>query len=291
MNRSVLKGFMAARFLVLVFFGLTLSGCVSRMVNSIIFSSAENMQYQTDLELICDGGASFLLLVDSMVVSSPEDVALRISATKAYSAYIAAVIECGRPERAASLSLKAKEYGFSLLESIPSLKNIRSMTFAEIENGLLGVGLKDVGPLFWGAYGWGTWVLNQGGSPESLADLIKIEKIMIRVLELDDAFYNGAGHLFLGIYYGGRPKIYGGRIEEGRKHFERALVISNRQFLQVQLSYAETVARMLFDRDLYESLLREIIDFPLASRPDLTLINQIAKNKAKKLLENIDLDF
>jgi len=136
--------------------------------------------------------------------------------------------------------------------------------------------------------GWATWIRYQEGSPAAVADLPKIEQIMLRVVELDEGFYYGGAHLFLGAYYASRPQMYGGKPEESRRHFERALQLSKGQFLLVQVTYADTYARMVFDRALYTSLLQEVLDFPLESKPELALSNSIAKRRARKLLDLAD---
>ena len=142
----------------------------------------------------------------------------------------------------------------------------------------------DADKLFWGAFGWLTWIQQQQGSPEAMADLIIVEKIMARVLELDETTENGAAHVFFGALYGSKPAMIGGDFKRSRHHFERALEISNRSFLLVHTTFAETYCRMTFNKELHDALLQEVLDFPIEQAPENTLTNQIAKRKAKKLL-------
>ena len=79
--------------------------------------------------------------------------------------------------------------------------------------------------------------------------------------------------------------LIGGDPKRSRIHFERALEISKRSYLIVQTTYAETYCRMTFNQELHDALLQEVIDFPLEKAPSQTLVNQIAKRKAKQLLE------
>ena len=120
-----------------------------------------------------------------------------------------------------------------------------------------------------------------------MADLPIVELIMLRVVELDGSYYYGGAHIFLGSYYGSRPQIYGGKPKESRKHFERALAINKRQFLLTQVAYANTYARMMFDRELYLKLLQEVIDRPVTDS-DMASSNALAKQMAKKLLGQVD---
>ena len=261
------------------------------IVNSMMRPTIDNLQRQSDPELVCEGAPAFLLMLDSLIVSRPDDRSLLLSATQAYAAYAIALEECGRPERAGRLAAKAREYGQALLTGLPTLATFRAASLSEFKQGLAGVKLDDVDALFWGGYGWAVWIRGQHGSPVSLVSLPKIEQIMLRTLELDENIYHGAAHLFLAGYYGSRPALLGGKPEKSRSHFEKALAIGNRQFLPVQVAYAENYARLSLDRDLYEDLLREVLDFPLESRPDLTLSNQIARQRARRLLSEADLYF
>jgi hypothetical protein len=124
-----------------------------------------------------------------------------------------------------------------------------------------------------------------------MAQLVRVEQMMLRLVELDDTYYNGGGHVFLGVYYGSKPPLLGGKPELSRAHFEKALVIGNREFLPTQVAYAETYAKMTYNRDLYEQLLQEVVSFPIEKRPDIALVNQVAKRRAAQLLEQADQYF
>ncbi|HEX4974769.1 MAG TPA: TRAP transporter TatT component family protein, partial [Pseudomonadales bacterium] len=75
----------------------------------------------------------------------------------------------------------------------------------------------------------------------------------------------------------------GGKPEEGKQHFERAIAISEGKNLLVKVMYAEQYARLVFDQKLHDRLLNEVISSnPVV--PELTLINTFAQEKAHKLL-------
>jgi hypothetical protein len=67
------------------------------------------------------------------------------------------------------------------------------------------------------------------------------------------------------------------------KDFERAIEISHDENLMAKVLYAERYARMLFDRELHDKLLQEVIDADIKVS-NQTLINTIAKQKAVELL-------
>ena len=263
---------------------LIVSGCTSMIVKPLLDPLELSLQKQTDLELIKDGAPSLLLLLDGFIAKDPRNKNLLMVATKAYSAYALTLHDANEVDRAVTMSLKAKKYGIALLNQLHGLKNINNKTLTETDQALDRISRDQVGFLFWGAYGWTTWIRFQEGAPGALVDLPTIEHIMLRVVELNDSFYYGGAHIFLGAYYSSRPEMYGGKPRESREHFEQALVISNRKFLLAQVTYAETYARMVFDKKLYQDLLNEVLEQPLEDN-EMASSNKLAQVMAKKLLD------
>jgi hypothetical protein len=263
------------------------TGCTSLVVNPLLDPLTLSLQKQTDLELLEEGSPSLLLLLDGLIAGDPDNVRLLMTATKAYGAYTTILYEDGKTERAANMSVKTRDYGISLINQLRGLKNINGQTLDEIEKALAKIQQDQVGYLFWGAYGWALWIQHQEGAAAAMADLPIVELIMLRVVELDDSYYYGGAHIFLGSYYGSRPQIYGGKPETSRKHFERALAINHRQFLLTHVAYAQTYARMTFDRELYLKLLAEVMEQPL-KESDMASSNKLAKVMAEKLIDQVD---
>ncbi|MBU2537254.1 MAG: TRAP transporter TatT component family protein [Proteobacteria bacterium] len=263
-------------------------GCASLVIPPMVGPVVKNLNRQADLELVCDGAPSYLLMLDSLLISDPDNVRLLTHGTQAYTAYASLMPECGRPERAPVLGERAREYGLRLLGTNKDFAGAARIPLAEFSEALRSAGSGDVEKLFWGGYGWATWIGFSKGAPAAVVDLPKVEQLMLRVLALDEGFYHGGAHLFLGIYYGSRPEMLGGKPEVSRDHFERALVLGDRQFLPVLVAYAEYYARQTFDRELYVRLLEEVQAFDLARAPDLTLPNVLAKRRAKRMLAQVD---
>lgn len=261
------------------------------IVGSIMQPTVDNLQQQTDLELVCDGTPAFLLMIDSMLASNPDDESLLLTATQAFTAYTAALDACGRPERAAVVSEKAKKYGLAFL-SRKSHRSITAVTpLPDFRQTLAEMDTNDVPALFWAGNGWATWIRYQGGSPASMAQLVRVEQMMLRLVELDETYYHGGGHIFLGVYYGSKPPLLGGKPDQSQAHFEKALAIGNREFLPTLVAYAETYAKMTYNRDLFELLLQEVMAFPSEKRQDIALVNQVAKRRTAQLLEQAELFF
>lgn len=268
--------------LLVIVLSCLLTSCASLITTTVIEPAVGNLQQQTDIELVCEGSPAYLLMIDSMLVSSPSNPDLLVTAAKSYSAFSAALTECGKDERIPAIADKARDYGMRLVrQHLPdeTLQNDEALS-----SGLANLTKDDVAEVFWGVYGWLTWVQSENGSPTSLADTVIIERIMQRLLELDETFENGAIHLFFGLYHAAKPAMFGGRPDLAETHFKRALSISGRRFLVVQTMYAEILARSAMDAVLHDSLLEEVLAFDLQTAPELALSNRIAQSRAARLM-------
>ena len=117
--------------------------------------------------------------------------------------------------------------------------------------------------------------------------MARVRGLLERVIELDETYEGGGPHLYMGGLETVLPASMGGRPEKGRDHFERALVLSDGEFLMTRVIYAEQYARLVFDKALHDRLLNEV----LAADPvveGMTLTNRIAQERARELLADSD---
>ena len=124
--------------------------------------------------------------------------------------------------------------------------------------------------------------------PDLVADLPLAIELVERSVELDAGYYYGAGHTFLGVVDSSRDTGIGGNPEKGREHFERALALTGRKALLVQLNYAQYYAVQKQDRALFLALMREVTSAPNPADSELTLSNTVARRRAERLLGQVD---
>ena len=86
-----------------------------------------------------------------------------------------------------------------------------------------------------------------------------------------------------------RPPLVGGQPHAGMSQLERAAQVTARANLSVQLTMAEFCAVTLNDRELFERLLRELLEAPAA--PRFARANASAKQRASYLLEHANVIF
>jgi len=111
---------------------------------------------------------------------------------------------------------------------------------------------------------------------------------MKRALELDEGFYYGGPHLFMGIWFASRPQIAGGNLKKSQDHFLKALDLGQGKFLMGYVYYADFYARKKMDKELFTSTLQKVVETPVEISPDLILVNTVAKHKAKELLNHVE---
>jgi len=103
------------------------------------------------------------------------------------------------------------------------------------------------------------------------------------LLALDPDYDGGAPYMVLGVLNSLRPAQYGGKPELGKQNFEKAIALSQGRNLMAKTLYAQYYARLVFDQELHDRLLNEVIA-AAPEAPKLTLMNVLAQERAKALL-------
>jgi hypothetical protein len=121
----------------------------------------------------------------------------------------------------------------------------------------------------------------------SLAELPQAEALVKRYLEISGGAAKGSAHMYLGIILTLRPPALGGKPEEAREHFEKAIALSGGKDLGAKVEFAKGYAKLLYERELHDQLVGEVLDAsPYAN--GLTLMNVIAQEEALKLRADAD---
>jgi hypothetical protein len=253
-----------------------------------LLEDVANASYkQSDLVLIRRGMPSYLMLIDGMVEALPDNKRLLISAAQLYASYASAFIQDEDQIYATALYARARDYALRALEQ-NGFKNPATRPFDDFEIGLYDLGKNDVPYIFWAASCWGSWISLNRGSMEAMAELPRVELLMKRVLELDEAFYYGGAHIFMGVLDASKPRVAGGDLDRARDHFLKAIELGDGKFLMARIYYADSYAKKAFDRELFISILEKVLATPADITPELTLLNTVAHTKAKEMLNQVD---
>lgn len=265
----------------------SLAGCsavTSSMTGRLAGGLASAILTQNDPATVRDGAPAFLLMVDGFLAESPDDPDLLLAASRLYSSYAAAFVN--DPERARVLSLKGRDYGWQgMCRSNRQLCGLWEKPYEEFETMIRSVRPRDLEAAFTAAASWATWIQANKADWAAVADKARVEALMLRVVELDPGYGNGMPHLYLGVLDTLLPEALGGKPERGRQHFERSIELSGGRDLMARVLLAENYARLVFDRELHDRLLGEVV----AADPvqgELTLSNTLAQQQARRLLDD-----
>jgi len=265
---------------------LALGGCsalvsssTSRMADSVAGALADH----NDPETVRQAAPAYLVLLDGMIAEDPDNTELLVAGAELYSTYAGAFVD--DPERAARLARTGRDYGWrGLCSQHRPLCGTWSAPFGEFEAAVRSLDAQDVPAAFACAGAWAAWISANRGDWSAVADKARVDALIRRVVELEPSYRDGRPYLYLGVLESLLPAAMGGRPEEGRRHFERAIELSGGRDLMAKVLLASDYARLTFDRELHDRLCREVVEAS-PEAPGLTLSNALAQERARRLLE------
>ena len=283
---------MKRHFFLLFVAAFGLQGCIQtiaiRSMAGIMDNGFQAFNEESDLQLAHEALGSNLKLLEALIKSDPENERFLLFASQGYNAYALAFCEDDSVDRARVFYLRGKEYGLRVLTQNRVFRDALERDERAFREALKSLSTNDVPALFWTAFSWGSYVNITRTDVAALADLAKVQAMIDRVVELDPSFYHGGAYLFLGTVEGTTPKGLGGNPEKSQQYFEKCLAINGGKFLMTQLYYARSYAVQVQDRQLFELLLQQVIDADRNILPEARLANAVAKEKARKLLAQVN---
>jgi len=117
--------------------------------------------------------------------------------------------------------------------------------------------------------------------------LPQMEALFNRYMDISGDEVNSAVYTYMGILLTLRPPALGGEPERAREYFEKAIELTEGRDLGVKVEYARGYAKLLYERELHDRLLAEV----MAADPyqdGYTLSNVLAKEQAEVLLAEAD---
>jgi hypothetical protein len=277
------------RNLVILVACLLSAGC-SWMISRATDNYAQNLTAaflnQNDPATIRDGMPAYLVLMDSLVEGSPENPAILSAAATLYATYGSVFAE--EPARAARLTERARSYSTkAICNAYEPSCHWNGILFEDFEATLDGLGEKQSGVVYSHALASAAYIRAHSSDYAAIALLPYTEALFVRYLEINDGSDDSTVHTYLGILNTLLPPALGGDPEKGKSHFERAIELSNGQDLSAKVEYANGYARLLYERELHDRLLAEVLDAdPNVS--GVTLLNVLAQEQAKELLDSAD---
>lgn len=285
--------------------GLLSSGCsVRRMaVNKLgdaLAGGGGAFASDDDPELVKAAAPFSLKLMESLLAESPRHQGLLLAASSGFAQYAFAFVQEEADEledkdlaasaamrvRARRLYLRSRNYGLRGLSVRhpgfeQALARDPKLTLAKTTP-------PDVPLLYWTAVSWAAAISVSKDNAELIGDLPKVEALVTRALELNEAFDHGAIHTFLITYEMSRPGAEGDPAARAREHFERAVALSGGQMAAPFVSLAEAVSLQRQDQVEFKSMLNRALAVNPDAEPEWRLTNLVMQRRARWLLSRID---
>jgi predicted anti-sigma-YlaC factor YlaD len=282
------------------------SGCSIKrfavnQVGNALASGGSTFTSDDDPELVADAIPFGLKTYESLLAESPKHTGLLLAATQGFTEYSYAFVDSRIDEvkeenldranamrdRARKLYLRAWRYGMRGLE-------VRHRDFgAALDNdaavALARTDKRDVPMLYWTAAARGLAISLSKDRPELIAELPLVEMMVRRVEHLDEGFEQGAVPEFLITFEAARSDV--GPEEQRqlmRKHFERALELSQGKRAGTYVSYAENACLPAQNAAEFKTMLEKALAIDPDKDPEHRLANLVAQRRARWLLGHMD---
>ncbi len=263
---------------------LLLGGCATLSRDRLAANLASAMLNQDDIETVRSGAPAYLLLLDSLVEGQPNDSDLLLAAAKLYSAYGSTLAR--EPQRRQRLTARSLDYARRAicidLRPLCARLDAPYPQFAPLVEQLP----RDSTELIYSlASSWANWIRVRRGDWQALAQLPKVDRLFQWLIEQDPGLDHGRAQLYLALMNAQLPAAMGGHPEQARERFEQALRYSGGRDLIVQLEYARSYARLVYDQALHDRLLKQVLAAD-PRVPERTLSNIFAQQQARILLHD-----
>ena len=295
-----LRGFRAIVgicLVVILFLGV--SGCayigerVAKKSMRTFFSMTHDDLIKHILLIDCDmlgregiGGAGIItMLVNGFIYDHKEMNSLNALIYAAYGI----LVEHEDPEYARYLFQRGREYGML------SLKNNKK--FREgLEKGVkihklvhhFDKGYE--GPLLFTSLAWGLLVMLDPDDMFELVNMPDIIAMVDRSIELDEGYLYGLGLTFKGAYYAFVPEFMGlgGGPESSKATFDKAKSKSDGMVVLADTFRARYWATLMKDEEMFDEILKKTVELPRNYYREGTLLNELARWKARDYLREKD---
>ncbi len=278
------------RCIFMLFCALLTAGC-STVMSSATVRLTDNLSHailnNNDPATVAAGAPAYLLMADSLLESDPDNESLLRSAATLYAAYSDVFVQ--DKARARILTDKSLKYALhALCIRGHGACSLREGNFQTFEQTIAGMNAKEDLPfLYTLGVAWAGWIQAHRDDWNAVAEISRVETIMRQVTKSDETYQDGSAYLYLGALETFLPPALGGKPDQGRKYFERALELSGNKNLMAKVVYARQYARLVFDRELHDRLLQEV----LKADPDVpgyVLSNTMAQQQARELLDSAE---
>ncbi len=283
--------------------GCNLNRITANSTSGMLAYGSVAMDREADVEFARYAFPASLKTLETFLVNAPDNENLLLLLARGYNSYAFGILEgdldraniTGPEEliddltrRATIHYMRGREYGFRLLNRPALEEAARTDDLETLDAELAELKKEDAPGLFWAAYGWSSAINLAKDDASMLASLAVIERMMARMVELDEDYNGGAPLLFHGVYHSAKPKMFGGKPELSKEYFERAMASHGDSNLLVPFLYARFYCPQVQDRALFDTLIDKVGSADLTAYPEMRLTNEIARQRAMFWAKHVD---
>ena len=311
-DKFAIKGQVSGKPVICLFlfflFLVMLNGCAVRQyainrVGDAVAGGGDTFASDNDPDLVRDASPFSLKMMESLLAENPRHRGLLLAATKGFTQYAYAYVQQQADEveekdvntayaerdRAKRLYLRARDYGLRGLslqqpEFFVQLRADPQATVKKVKPG-------DVALLYWTGAAWAAAIAVGKDDPFLVADLPAVEALIMRAVEINETFDNGALHVFLISYEMSRSAVSKDAAQKAHEHFRRAVELSSGLQAAPYVALAESVSVQEQKRDEFTQLLNQALAVDIDKRPEWRLPNLIMQRRARWLLAHADAYF
>ena len=281
--------------------GMAGTGCSLRRyaldeLANALARSGTTLASDEDPELVKLAAPFSLKLLESLLAESPQHQGLPSAAASGFTQYAFAFVQQEADEleardlaatealrtRARRLYLRAHHYGLRGLEV--EHPGFTDALLADPRGAVRAATEADVPLLYWTGAALAAAISLSKDNPQLVAQIPAMEALMDRALELDERYDRGALHTFFVTYEMSRPGAPGDPAVRARKHFQRAMVLSEGKDASPLVALAEAVAVRRQDVKEFELLLNRALAVDPDANPETRLLNLVMQRRARWLL-------
>lgn len=297
--RKALAGF-ALLTLVVFSSGCSVERFAANKIGDTLASSGTTYSADNYPELIGAALPFSLKLMESVLASTPEHRDLLAATSAGFTQYAYAFVQQQADataledtdhawvdwNRARRLYLRARDYGLRGLDV--ALPGFSGELRADHAAAAARASAAEVDLLYWTAVSWVAAISLGKDDPSLVAELPLVSAMIDRALALDEGWDRGAIHAFLITYTMARPDAGPEAAASARRHYDRAVELSQGKAAGPHVSWAETVCLPREDRACFEQAIAAATKINPDDDPATRLVNIIMQRRAAWLSANLD---
>jgi predicted anti-sigma-YlaC factor YlaD len=279
--------------------GCSLKKMAVRSMADTLSESGTTFSRDEDPELVRDAIPFALKTYESLLETLPDHEGLLLATCSGFTQYAFAFVQTEADliahtdyeestrlnTRALKLYLRGRSYcvrGLALRQ-----RGVEQRLLTEPERALTWAEPEDVPLLYWTGASWGAAISLGLDQPGLVADLPAVKALLGRALALDEDYERGAIHALM-ISLEALPETMGGSETRARRHFARAVELSEGEDPGPYVTLATSVAQPAQNRDEFLRLLDEALAIDPDAYPDGRLATLITQRRAAHLRARVD---